>query len=421
MFTMRPIVFLVMIVISCSLLAKEKIPFLSLLRQGDNGQAQALGQWFSSPENNSFSQTPTGRAILAYILFKNKWEVYALKELFRIPNPDLIHQEVKSLWHLTVSPQHFMWSSLPWSPSWTRFFSPKIQKVEKALKARSEFQMALELSLQNKEDASLKILDRLMKDRENSMDKGALALTQGRLFYQKGLWNQAITHYKEVSQNSDSWFVAQEEKAWSHAQLGHFQKTLAITQTLMTPYFMPYTGPETVFLNALSQMKICDYHGTSESINTFKDIFKKRARALMEIQQKGRNRGISLLLEKLKRGKVPLFSLDPKTAMLVPHDLMRDNVFLRYAQIERYLEQEVLLSENWHKKYMANKSFKQFKESLASSFHQAREKTLHLAKKRAKEGLEEIKQTLQKMHLLEAELIQQIAKKNRGKKSKGRG
>ena len=419
--------------------------FWNALARGDN--ERALGEWFATFAGKAFARTSHGKALLAYLLFNNRLEVLGVRTLFTVKNPKTVHKRLRSLWKSMAPAQHQVWrlAQVRWKTAWSNFFDQetaavvgssslgtalnkdqilsllKRMKPHSAARAKLEFQLALNLALKGRSNAAraIKILDRLLKTPNGHVDKNLVLLTAARIWYPQGRWDQAIQHYRGVSKSSEYWFTAQEEMAWAYIAKRQPQKALTITNTLMLQNFMPHVGPETVFLNAFSQLKTCDYFGVEKSIDIFKTRFKKRTQALMQTAGKGlaKDKGIMALFDRPKQGRVELFSLGDQ-AFGLPRYVSRDEVLFQQAQIAKALQQETAQLGQLRTKYSAItgkrrasgiKAIKNLANSLKSRSKKIKRSFSRQIKKLAGEEIAEIKQVLLKMHILEAELIQQVA------------
>ena len=370
---------------------------------------------FLTKSEGKFPQTDAGKARWAYLLFENGLEVYGVETLLEIKNPKAINNKLKNLWKKALPAGHPVWATAQahWSPAWKGFFD---RDIELATQTEQNLQQALDLATKGNTTQSAKILNRLLKSPANQASSGLIALTAGRLSYSQGHWDKAIQYYQKVSQNSEYWFTAREELAWSYMAKGEPQDVIAVINSLLLESFAAHVGPESIFLNALAQLKTCDYFGAAESLNVFKQRFKQRAQSLMEVRKPGQTKAMTALLQQFKKGKQELFSLG-EMALQVPRYVSRDQVLLNQLQTQGALEREIAKIKNLLVKAKKHGGIKmnvrqgleRMSSALTSRSKELQKRSLTLIKKRAGEELVEIKKVLEKMHILEAEWIQRIA------------
>ena len=378
-------------------------------------------------------KTSTEQARVGHTLFNNKLPLHGVKTLFKVKNPNSISDEVKNLWKAALPANHPIWQQVQvkWSQAWTNFFDQETQvranlpqmgpgqlramlgsTQHPAARAALEFQLALDLASAEKTTQALAILDRLLKARDHREDKNLMALTAGRLLYPRGDWGKAIQYYRQVTQESEYWFTAQEEMAWSYMAKGEPQNSLAITNGLILDTFAAHVGPDALFLHAFSQLKTCNFFGTANSLNVFKQRFKQRAQSLMKVRREGWTPEVTTLFQTFKQGKRELLSLGP-AALQVPRYVSRDRVLWNQIQTQAALDREVAQIQTLLGQAMGSpgmvKKLKNIQISLQSRNKRLKKASVALIKQRASEEIAEIKQVLQRMHILEAEWIQRVA------------
>ena len=402
---------------------------------------KAFYQWNSAFEGTSFANTPTGQALKAYLLYKVGLEVSGLEMLGGISKPRKISKELLSFWKETVPLESPSWvlSDFKWNGFWSQVFGRHIevkvrsQKIhdahnfkvieellkkvspKTAEKAWLEWQLALNFALNGDPGKGAKVLSFLMKEPKNFIDKNLMNVTAARMLYEKGFLDAAIKYYKKISKRSDYWFVAQEEMAWSYLRKGEPQNSLAVTKSLVQPQFKALIGPETIFLKALSQLKVCDYKAASKSLLDYKDFFKPKSVNLQNLKT-GESNAIDFFFEVLeKKGRTPLVKLK-KRAYELPRYVTRDEVLYRLAQRAFALEGEAKSAAELYKKSLSGgtaevgfqKSVNEVKVKIEAKFQTAKSAFYSRVKNLASGEITEIHQILQKMHIIEAEILQQV-------------
>ena len=393
----------------------------SPVSKGDT--AQRVFQTLDSKE-----QTATGeqQAQQAYALFQSGLPLYGVESLFRVKNPGALSPKIKKMWRDTLPTHHVLWPvvDVEWSQSWVHFFGGETQvraqsltlskgkirallaqRKEKRAQAVLKLELALSLAAAGDNKRALGVLDDFLKFKDKGVEKGLAALTAGRITYSQGQWNKAAEYYNRVAQSSPYWFVAREELAWSYMVQGKPEKALAVTTSLIPDTFAAEVGAETIFLHAFSQLKTCHFVKTAQSIALFKERFKKKAQALMKWEKKRWSPSVLTSLQQLRggegRGKFPTHA---------GRDRVLNNQLQRLDILEKELAQvKTLLNAAPSPSISAVQKLKRRYRVLKSRSEKAQRTSLALIKNWAGQELGEIKNMLQKMHILEADWMQRIA------------
>jgi hypothetical protein len=425
-------------------LTAEQNIFLSFLDK--NQYEKAIYQWWPAFETSDFRKTSSGRALYAFLLFKNQLEVNGLQNLMDIEKPNEIHSDLIKLWKLLVPAGSPVWNlvKVNWNDDWTSVFDVAteiqvrsrqmhdladtgkifelLRKTGVGSRERSwlEWQMALGLSLVGDVAKAAKVLSHLMKDKSQLISEDLQNVTAARLLYQQGYLGPAIGYYTKIPMQSEYWYTAQEEMAWSYIRKGEPQNTLAVTQTLMHKDFAPQVGPEAIFLRALAFLKVCDYPEVVNTINEFRKRFKDRAQIMMSLRESGQSPDIEKLMTELRKGRVRLLSLGP-SAGRIPSYVSRDEVLFDLVQAQKALEKESQLAGDLYSRSLTGGSdqvgfqarLEDLKKLAEQKLQSAKSATYARIKDLASEEVSEIQRILQKMQIVDAEVIQQIERADR--------
>ena len=413
---------------------------------GDKKYEKALYQWPSAFSGKKFRKTATGKALYSYILFKNKLEVNAVETLFSLQDPENIDRLLKREWRELLKPENPVWeiANIRWKPVWTSIFDQKVEmavlshkpldiknqkrvlallrKTSENTKARSwlQWQAALSLAMNDDLGKSAKILRLLLDMKEDHVGKDLIRITIGRLLFEKGYLDAAIKYYRQIPKSSEFWFTAQEEKAWAYLRKGEPQNTLAVTRSLVSKHLRAFAGPEALFLSSLAHLKVCNYKEAAAHLTKFKVHYKVKAKNLIHLVKNGEQPAVEKALNKLKRQKIRLVKLGPE-AMFLPLYISRDKVLRNYVRLQVALNQEAKISSALYANSLtdgtAEIGFQAFLEDLnkASQLRakKARQASISLIQKRAQAEILEIRDVLQKMHIVEAEILQQVLSADR--------
>lgn len=417
----------------------EQVILFNFLDQGQ--YEKAFYQWGSAFDGTRFAYEPTGRALKAYLFYKVGLQINALEMLMSIQNPGAIKKEMRSFWKEAAPLASPSWqlADMGWDPVWTDVFGRQAEVQVKSRKifdandytqieallrksgenteerAWLEWQLALHFALNGDAAKGSKVLSLLMKEKKNFIEPNLMNITAARMLYENGYLDAAIQYYQTVPKNSDYWFVAQEELAWSYIRKGEPQNTLAVTKSLVQPSFKALIGPETVFLRALSQLKVCDYKGASQSLLDYKAYFKPKAEKLESLMADN-TEPVEFFFKSLeKNGRLPLIKLKAK-AYELPRYVTRDEVLYRLSQRAVGLKAEAVRAAELYSKSLAGGTAKvgfqadinDIKVGTDNKYQTAKNAFYNRIKLLATEEVTEINQVLQKMHIVEAEILQQV-------------
>ena len=137
---------------------------------------------------------------------------------------------------------------------------------------------ALSLALAGNTKESLKALRSLEKEKLPEDERAQVELSIGRVLYQQGDFQDAVTEYRKVTPGTDAWFSAIEERAWSYMQLGQPDEALAQLKTALSPLFKDKATSESYFLSALAHLRICDYPALFRDLKSFKASYRDRVK-----------------------------------------------------------------------------------------------------------------------------------------------
>lgn len=404
---------------------------------------KALYQWPAAFDGSAFGKTPSGQALNALVLFKNGIQVTSLEMLLSIAQAKQIDQFIIQKWREAAPDNAPVWASIntaTWNSEWTTVFgigaevrvrgrqvysADQVETVKELIKKtqidtreRAWLSWQLVIALAQGEDAGVagKALAVLMKAPNNPVSQDLMTMTAARLLFQNGFLDAASKYYEKVPKSSDYWFDAQEEMAWAQVRKGEPQNAIAITKTLVAPAFQSQVGPEPYFLRALSQLKVCDYPAVVETLNVYRQRFKPRAGELAKLAETANTPAVARLVERMKKGGTKLTDLGTDAALL-PRFVTRDSALVQNVQTEKALENEAKLAGELYARSLTGGTaqvgfqarLEGFKKAVDTRTQAARSATYGRVKALAQEETEEIGAMLQKLHIVEAELLQQIS------------
>ncbi len=399
---------------------------------------KAVLQYSQAFEGSKFQSSANGKALLGLIQFQAGLPVTGVETLFTVTDPKNLDGEIMKNWKDLLPPGHFAWdlAQILWTPGWSTVFgaapgfhlmSREIDTVkstnqlkemasnvpaDSAAQAEIDWQLLLAYS-QNDETAEAgKILARLMKSSNAPVSSDLMQLTAGRLLFQNGYFDTAIKVYEKVSKKSEYWTEAQEEIAWAYIRKGEPQNAMAVTKSLVSPAMVSLAGPESYFVHSLSQLKVCDYTGVAQSLGDFSTRFKSRTVALEALAKEGKSPEASKALELMKAKKGQIEDLGPASQKL-PRFVMKDETLYRLAQADKHLQAEAKAADQLYAQSLAETglqgAFDTLKKNTSMRAQKAQSAAVQRIQALASDEVLETKEILRKMHIIEAEVIQQAA------------
>ncbi|MCB0351618.1 MAG: hypothetical protein KDD38_10570, partial [Bdellovibrionales bacterium] len=206
---------------------------------------KALYSWWDAFKNTQFASSDNGRALYGYLLYKNGLPHIGLETLLKAEKPQNIHATLVQWWRQAMPVTNPLWTHLDNKTdiAWESVFG-----LNAAARDYAIWEQVVDLGLRDNTKVAAQKLNLLLKSESNAVGEDLLTLTAARFLFQNGYLEPAIRYYKKVAKNSDYYFEAQEEAAWSYMRLGEPQNALAITKTLVQPEFSTEVGPESVYL-----------------------------------------------------------------------------------------------------------------------------------------------------------------------------
>lgn len=414
----------------------EQSHFIQLLEAAE--WDKALLQYSVAFEGSDFQKSQDGRALFALAHFKSGMPVTGLELLFQLEEPGKIHSEIRRLWKEAATPAHHAWelAQITWKPAFAEVFSPEVEfrvvardfskmKDPQALlslfarlpgqsleRARAAWQMVIAYSLNNQVEEAAKVLAHVMKSKPAPVSRELMELTAARLLYQRAMYAPAIKYYEKIGKSSEYWTDAQEEMAWAFIRKGEPQNAMAISKSLVTPAMVNQAGAEGFFVHSLSQLKVCDYPGVIDSLEQFSKRFKARHAVLQKVNAGSETKQAGKVIEMLKEAKIARQRLG-KEALGLPRLVSRDERLFHFAQAQRHFENEAVAAEVIYAKSLPTTGlqgyFDKLRQSTMIRSQSAAANAQNRVKELAKIESSEIKEILRKLHIVEAEVIQQVS------------
>ncbi|MGE0526958.1 MAG: hypothetical protein AB7P49_07850, partial [Bdellovibrionales bacterium] len=388
--------------------------------------------WGSAYGGTDFARSQNGVALYAYLLYQNGLPYMGVEMLFRSTNPKKLHSALLNLW--TTELNQFLPVQKGWitaTKSWTAVINSqtptlKLSNLREVLaafrkadqvpaahinqKARIWWQIATRAPQIDRVDEALKALKLLQESGQVVIGKDLIQSAYARVLYQKGDIEAALDAYSKIPKSSTLWVESVEEKAWAHLRRDHFDKALGEVITLLSPALSPLVGPESYYVANLLALKVCDYPRIFKNSERFKKSHRERLSELQDLAKTGTHKNLNAVMERFNKGGVQIEAAGPLTAS-VPRAAFRDARLVQYVESRRALLGEVHKAQALVETVSALGGEDHLTQQMNGA--QSRSGVLHqLALKRlrvlAKNELEEYRKVLNRMHIVEAEVIQRL-------------
>lgn len=417
--------------------AEQNILF-SLLQNGEF--EKALLQYFEAFGKSSEHKTANGQGLLVYLFLKNGMTVYGVETLFSQVDPAKLSPVLMQPLREMLPDSHPVWkmARISWKPQWTTVFSPSIEVQVKSKKvftakdieelkniikvsapgtadrAAIQWQLVIAMAMSGDTVTAAKLLNSLMTATTNPVGADLMNMTAARMLFENGYMDAAVKYYKKIPTKSEFWIEAQEEMGWSYLRKGEPQNTLAATEGLLIPELQYIVGAETLFLRSLGQLKVCDYPGVLKTLSTFRERLKPKTAEMLALIQNIDTPATKEFVAKMKKQRLKPTALGALAAKL-PRLVTRDESLYNSIVLERELERESEIAMGIYGRSLANATSKVgfqgdleiFKKSIEAQVNAARNASFARIKALASEEVADIQRLLQKMHIVEAEVLQQ--------------
>lgn len=378
--------------------------------------SRALFQMASINKSQKKAQTATQKALWSLLLAKNGLNVEAIENLMAIDSPDKINAMLVQLIKKELPSSLVAWreAKVKWNKKWDALLGDdyqtaiyereylfaqseaNLQKLLKEVEGNAmlttmfDWQLAIRKALQDDVASSAKIMSKVKAQNRRYISEDLLNIDTARILYQKGYLEPAITYYEKVSKSSPYWADAQEEMGWSYVRKGEPQNALATSMSLMAAPISSMARPSAYVLHSMTQLKICDYNGVADTLEKFRLRERPRAEFLVKKEY---------------------------TAANPPRGSVQDGLLQASQSAEKALLAEAAVAKDLFEKSLSQSTdqvgfqgqWQELKNKIDQRAHKAGQATQARLKTLADRELNEIQDSLKKLHIIEAEWLQQIS------------
>ncbi len=404
--------------------------FLALMNAGNF--RQALTAWNSSHGLTSFGQSADGKATYAFLMLQNGLNLSGL-DLILSTNAKSLDERVLKIWKTELKNNVFIQKGwMQTAGSWKSIYQndpvnlkiKNAKDIQKAFsiaellpkdnaneKARVWFHIATLAPQINQVDSALRALKLIRESGQTAIGQDIVSQAYGRALFQKGDLDAAMQAFLEVPKSSSLWVETVEERAWTSLRKSDFDKAVGDTITLLSPALAPLVGPESYYLANLMALKSCDYPRIFKNSEIFKTRHSARLAAIQELAKTGTNKNINALFQRFDDKGMSVEGAGPLVET-IPRAAFRDAKFIRFMETRRaWLSEGKKAAELLAKgEALGSNSVLQRIPNDARTISD-RLKQLAFQRVRVLAGAEvqEYRQNLNKMHIIEGEVIQRLA------------
>lgn len=391
----------------------------------------ALEMWDSALGGERFKTTYTGQALFNWVLFEAGARTNAMERLFALKAPHHIDASVKNLWRQSLNQfrGRLTMAGGLLTRKWYTFLGADLYRVMRekpifdisqpstlkklsALAAAKstpkderpwyQWQLALAAAHQGQNDLANNQISRLLDAKQSVVDSDALYMTRARVAFQQKEFEEAIDWYKKVSKSSDLWLSAKEELAWTYLRAHLPNKTVSELHTVLSPIFASISGPESDFLSAFASLMICDYNNIFKVTKGFKSRHTRKVGSLESLVKNPSSEAFMKFLKTVDTKPIKLASFSPILKDL-PRGFQRDAFLVEHMKYRQAMLDEVRVLRN-----LNGALFSRLADVSLKRAGNAKNKSYDRLKALALNELKEFKVMIQKLHIIEAEVIQRL-------------
>ncbi len=404
--------------------------FRDLMRAGN--YRQALMTWGSAHEKSDFGTSPSGIATYSYLLIQNGLPYLGFNLLVHQTKPKQIKPSLVKVLEVSLKNSPLIqkgyiplaggWRSIVNNESATvriknkRDINAAFLRANRApkdqvnYKARIWWQIATMAPQINQLDDALRALKLLSESGQSVIGQDQIALARGRVLYQKGDLQAAIKAYNEVPKSSILWTDALEERAWTHLRSDDFDSALGDSITLVSPALAALVGPESYFFVHLMALKACDYPRVFKNSENFKKHQRQRLTEIQKLANTGNNDKLLKAIGQMETKGVNLEAVGA-TVDSIPRAAFRDREFIKAMDLRRHVLRELKTASEVRDftRILGESTLlsKSMGEATVKADN-ARQTAISRLRVLARKEVKEFRDILNKMHIVEAEVIHRL-------------
>jgi len=393
------------------------------------GQYKSAMKAFDQTFEDTYKSSVNGYALQSLLMYKSGMPLNAVRILLSLKTPNKIDTELKNLWAKALPVNSPVWkvvnnkvsskwsSVFPYIGNYTGYlyphYAPKNLKQLKKLEKKkinsvimsdwNNFQLGLWNGILDRPARGIDFLNKIPSNTK-TVDMNHVHLARARLHYQSKNYSKAIISYQKISKKSDSWAIALEEQAHTYTIMGKDNLSLAKLKSLFSPVLINFAGPEPYMLTAFNQEQNCDYISSFKTIGQYKKTFLPRATSLKAISKGEQTPAIKHLLA-VQANKNLDWQFSSKYVNKLPTHFYNDKFLVKYFDGRSNLSGELKLLNTLNVTDSFASQIREYSDERISYLEKKITKRLAFLAKRDLKGISNI---TKKMHLIEAEVIQQL-------------
>jgi tetratricopeptide (TPR) repeat protein len=257
--------------------------------------------------------------------------------------------------------------------------------VNSSIANASTMQRVAILAKSDKPRAALAALKQVEKSKTVAND--LIQLTYARLYFQTAELDKALAAYNKISPDSDFWLESVEEKAHVMGRKGEYASAISFLKTVTAVTFDGVIGPEPYFVEALTHLKICNYSEIFKVTERFKKRFKNRLADLAQLAKAGDSASVQHLIALINEK-----SEIAKSSKLPTQLITNNDIGYQLKHLPRNISRDMIITSQSQRPASAK-----------------RDQAIRLrVRDLAKSEIKEIEDTISKLQIIEAEVVQRI-------------
>lgn len=393
------------------------------------GQYKTAMKSFDQIFDESYKASANGYVLQSLLMYKSGMPLNGVRTLLSLKNPNKIDNELKNMWAKALPVSSPVWkvvnvkvsskwsSVFPYIGNYTGYlyphYKPKNLKQLKKLEKQNissvimsdwhNYQLGLWNGILDRPNRGLDYFNKIPTN-SKTVDMDQLNLARGRLHYQLRNYNKAIIAYQKISKKSDYWAISLEEQAHTYTIMGKDNLSLAKLKSLFSPVLASFAGPEPYMLTAFNQEQNCDYISSFKTVGKYKRSLLPRAKSLKAISKGEKTAAIAHLLN-VQANKNLDWQFSSQYVNKLPTHFYNDKFLIKYFDGRSNLRREAALINTLNITDKVANKIRAYSEARIPYLESKITKRLAYL---AKRDLKNISNITKKMHLIEAEVIQQL-------------
>ncbi len=166
--------------------------------------------------------------------------------------------------------------------------------------------------------------------------KSLTAATLGQIYFQKGMYKEALDAYRSVDQEHPLWLETLVESAWSQILLKDYEGAAGNMFSLHTNYFQGAYKPESYIVRTVGYLQLCQFGDAKSVLQSFLAKYKYAQKQLENYSKQNPNH-LDVVRDFLKAGTPKTFAGLPRSLLV---EIARDPKFIELQKKVNEIEED---------------------------------------------------------------------------------